>query len=147
MYMVANVHAWTPAKQWRLSLIDLPGSEAIREAFAIGLEERQLDLHEEHRSVLSTLMAAPKASDLIIYEYALETIRIFLTEAEKGLAAQVRAAVAHMIVSVAEASGQGFLGRGSKTSPEERACVDHIASVLSLRESRGATKILDTSHA
>lgn len=71
-------------------------------------------------------------------------MKLFLTEASAELSAQLRAAVAHMIVSVAEASGQRFLGRGSKISPEERACVDHIASVLSLRESRGAAKILDT---
>ena len=32
MYMVANVDAWTSDKQFRVPILDLPGSEHVREA-------------------------------------------------------------------------------------------------------------------
>jgi hypothetical protein len=142
MYMVANVHAWTSATQFQVPLVDLPGSEAIREAFAIGAQEARLEMAKEHRRVLGGLLTHAKPSDRVIYEYALDTIALFLSQADPAVVDQARTAVARMILAVAEASGQGLLGTGEKISPEERACIEQIAAALGLRETEAAAEVL-----
>lgn len=142
MYMVANVHAWTNDKQFRVPILDLPGSEHIREAFAIGKQERSFNLAKEHRRVLGTLLSHAKPSDLIIYEYALVTLKDLLLEVTPQTADQIRAAVARMIVVVAQASGEGFLGTGPKISLEEKACITAIANTLSLQDTPASAGIL-----
>jgi CheY-like chemotaxis protein len=62
---------WTPAKEWHLPVLDLPGWEHIREAFVIGGEESSFEITKEDRRVLSTLLSNAKPPDLVIYEYAL----------------------------------------------------------------------------
>lgn len=133
MYMVADVHAWTNAKQFRVPIVDWPGSEHMREAFALGEQEGSFELTKEHRRVLGSLVSNARPSDLVIYEYALETLRDVLAEVTPPVAEKLRTAVARMIVAVAQASGEGFLGTGPKISPEERACIAQIASELSLQ--------------
>ena len=91
MYMVANVHAWTSDKQFRVPILDLPGSEHIREAFAIGNQEKSFEMAKEHRRVLGTLLSHAKPSDLVIYEYALETLKDLLLEVTPQIAEQIRA--------------------------------------------------------
>ena len=142
LYMVVNVHAWTNDKQFRVPILDLPGSEHIREAFAIGKQEHSFDLAKEHRRVLGTLLSHAKPSDLVIYEYALGTLKDLLLEVTPQTAEQIRAAVARMIVAVAQASGEGFLGTGPKISPEERACIMEIANALSLQDTPASADIL-----
>lgn len=144
MYMVANVHAWTGDRQFRVPILDMPGSESIREAFTIGKQEAQLDLDPEHRRVLGTLMTASKPADRVIYEYALETLRRFLDVATPELALTTRAAVAQMIVAVARASGKGPLGSGPKVSDEERDCIAQISEALGLESSEVPADILRT---
>ncbi len=142
MYMVANVHAWSSDKQFGVPLLDLPGFEQIRESFAIGRAEATLDLTAEHRAALGTLMGAPKPADLIIYEYALDTLQELLSAASPTLASTLRAAVARMIVAVARASGKGLLGSGPKVSLQERECIDQIILALSLEQDDEATTTL-----
>jgi len=142
MYMVANVDAWTSDTQFRVPLLDLPGIEHIREAFELGSQESRLNIDKSHRRVLGTLVANAKPCDLVFYEYALETLRITLGVLTPGLAEQVRAAVARMIVAVAKASGEGFGGTGPKISPQERACIEVINEILSLSESESAAAVL-----
>jgi hypothetical protein len=142
MYMVANVDAWTSDSQWRVPIIDFPGSEHIREAFAAGKLEGELKMDKEHRRVLGSLVSHAKPCDLIAYEYALETLRIALPALKPSLADEVRSAIARMIVKVAEASGEGFLGSGPKVSPQEKACIDQINDTLSLSQSEAAAAIL-----
>lgn len=142
MYMVANVHAWSSDKQFRVPIVDLPGSEHIREAFAIGKQESSFEMAKEHRRVLGTLVGHAKPSDLVIYEYALETLKDLLLEVTPQIAEKVRAAVARMIVAVAQASGEGFLGTGPKISPEEQACILEIANKLSLQTTPASAAIL-----
>ncbi len=144
MYMVANVHAWTGDRQFRVPILDVPGSEQVREAFAIGKQEALLELEPEHRRALGTLMSAPKPADRIIYEYALETLRQLLDVATPDLALVMRAAVAQMVVAVARASGKGPLGSGPKVSPEERACIKEIADALDLERAEPAADALRT---
>jgi hypothetical protein len=142
MYMVANVDAWTSDEQWRMPILDIPGSEHIREAFTIGKQEGELKMDKKHRLVLGGLVSHAKPSDLIIYEYALETLRIALPALTPTLADKVRAAIARMIVAVAKASGEGLLGSGPKISPFEKACIEQISDTLSLAQSESATAIL-----
>ena len=141
MYMVANVHAWTSDKQFRVPLVDLPGFEAIREAFSIGKQESKLDIARQHRHVLSTLLHS-KPSDLVIYEYALDTLAEYLASASPAVATEIRTAVAHMIVAVAQASGEGIFGSGDPISPEERDCIATISARLQLTTSAEAAQAL-----
>lgn len=142
MYMVANLHGWTSETQWSLPLVDLPGFEAIREAFAIGRQEKRLEMTVEHRRVLGTLLGPVKPSDRVIYEYALETLQAFLKEATPELADGIRTAVAKMVIAVAKASGDGLLGTGQKISREEGKTIQYIAAILDLRQSEKAEEIL-----
>jgi hypothetical protein len=142
MYMVANVDAWTSDSQFRVPILDLPGSEHIREAFALGTQEQQFTIEKQHRRVLSTLVANAKPSDLVFYEYALETLRLVLDTLAPSLAEKVRAAVARTIVAVAKASGEGIGGGGQKISPHERDCIEFIDTTLSLSQSESAAAIL-----
>jgi hypothetical protein len=142
MYMVANVHAWTSDRQFRIPLLDLPGFEHIREAFAIGKQESAFEMSKEHRRVLGTLVSHARPPDLVVYEYAVETLKQLLPLLSPGLAERVRAAVARMIMAVAQASGEGFLGTGEKISPEERTCIAQIDRELSLSASPRAAETL-----
>jgi hypothetical protein len=142
MYMVANVHRWTGDWQFKVPLFDIPGLEAIRESIAIGAEESRLPLSDEHRETLGTLLSTGRHADRIIYEYALETLKDYLTAATPAVADSLRVAVARMIVAVAQASGEGVFGTGEKVSPEERTCVGQIAAELRLAETPKAAEIL-----
>lgn len=142
MYMVANLHGWTSDTQWSLPVVDLPGFEAIREAFAIGRQEKKLDITVEHRRLLGTLLSHVKPSDRVIYEYALETLQMFLQNAAENVAEEIRSAVARMIIAVAKASGDGLMGTGQKISREEERAIGHIADRLELRKSKAAKETL-----
>ncbi len=142
MYMVANVDAWASHKKFRVPILDLPGSEHIRESFVLGAQEGKLEIEKQHRGVLGTLVTNAKPCDLIFYEYALETLRGALGMLTPSLAESVRAAVARMIVAVAKASGEGIGGTGPKISPQERACIEAINETLSLSESESAAAVL-----
>ena len=142
MYMVANVHAWTTDRQFRVPLLDLPGAEHIRESFEIGKQESALEMTKEHRRVVGSLLTQAKPPDLVIYEYALDTLKGVLPLLSPALADQVRAAIARMIVAVANVSGEGLLGTGEKTSPEEKACIAQIDRELSLSASPRAAEAL-----
>lgn len=144
MYMVANVHAWTGDRQFRVPLLDLPGSEQFLESFAIGKQEARLELDPEHRVALGTLIKDARPADRIIYEYALEALRSFLDSATPDLALTTRVAVAQMIVAVARASGKGPLGSGPKVSDEERACIRQIDEALELSQAEPAADVLRT---
>jgi hypothetical protein len=142
MYMVANVHGWTLDQQFRVPLVDLPGTEHIREAFAIGKQEASFELTTEHRRVLGSLLSHAKPPDLVMYEYALDTLKELLPLLTPALVEKVRAAIARMVMAVAQASGEGFLGTGEKISPEERACIAQIDRELSLSGSSRAAEVL-----
>eukprot|EP00913_Durusdinium_trenchii_P035318 g33048.t1 len=144
MYMVANVHAWTPDGQWDVPGLNIPGFEHIREAFAIEKQESTLRISKHHRRVLAALLWKARPMDLVMYEYALETLGMCLDECDDDVSDTIRSAVAHMIVKVAQASGEGFFGSGEKISPEERACIEQISKTLDLRGSDRAAEILDS---
>lgn len=144
MYMVANVHGWEHESQWQIPLVDVPGFEAIREAFAIGRQEKHLEISKEHRRVLGTMLGNAKPADLVIYDFALETLADFLDLATADVAEQVRHAVAKTTYAVASASGEGLLGTGEKINRHELEVIQHIAETLKLNESAEAKAILDS---
>lgn len=143
MYMVSNVHGWTDDRQFLVPVLKAHGSEAFREAKAIGSVEREYELDKEHAQVLGQFLASARPSDLIVYEYSLETLRLFLAEATPELASTIRNQVASTIVFVAEASGKALFGGGEKVSAEERACIGDIDAALELRKSADAAAALD----
>ena len=138
MYMVATVHAWTTDRQFKVPLLDIPGSEALRESVAIGAQEARLEISGEHSKVVGSMLTSAKPPDRVIYEYALETLEEYLAVAQPAVADKLRAAVARMIVAVARASGERLFGLGEKVAPEERECIGHIAARLRLTESSQA---------
>ncbi len=142
MYMVANLHGWTSDTQWTMPLVDMPGFEAIREAFVIGRQEKKLEMSVEHRRLLGTLLGNVKPSDHVIYEYALDSLRLFLGQAEDSVANEVRSAVGRMIIAVAKASGDGLMGTGQKISREEERAIKRIADRLELQKSEDAQSAL-----
>jgi hypothetical protein len=77
-----------------------------------------------------------------MYEYALDTLKELLPLLTPALVEKVRAAIARMVMAVAQASGEGFLGTGEKISPEERACIAQIDRELSLSGSSRAAEVL-----
>ena len=83
-----------------------------------------------------------KPSDLVIYEYALETLQMVLGTLTASLAERVRSAVAQMIVAVARASGELVGGTGPKVSEYEKACIAQISEALSLGKSRSTASTL-----
>jgi hypothetical protein len=146
MYMVANVHAWTTDRQWHIPVLDLPGFEEIRESFEIGRQEAVLHMERAHRRVLGAMLSHARPSDLVIYEYALEALAQVLPLLAAPLAEQLRTAIARMVVAVAEASGKGILGTGTKISEFEKSCIEQIDRVLSLSGVPAAAKILEAVH-
>ncbi len=142
MYMVANVHAWTSDKQFKMPVFDIPGFEALRESVEIGKQEGQLKIDEYDAKVVDSMLSAAKSADRVIYEYALESLKAFLVLAAPAFADEVRTTVTRMIVAVAKASGEGLFGTGDKVSREELLCIEHIAATLELSGSLHAATII-----
>jgi hypothetical protein len=142
MYMVANVHAWTSDRQFKVPLFDIPGFEAMREAVVIGEEEGRLEMMTEHRKVVDSMLSTPRPPDRVVYEYAIQTLKEYLAIAPPAVVAKLRTAVARMIVEVAKASGKGIFGTGEKVSPQERDCINHIAAELRLADTPKAAEHL-----
>jgi hypothetical protein len=142
MYMVANLHGWTADRQFKVPLLDISGIEAFREAFVIGEEEARLKMSPEHQKVVDSMLTPARAPDRLIYEFALETLKKYLAIALPPVVEKLRTLVARMVVDVARASGKGIFGTGEKVSPEERECVNHIATELRLADTPKAAEIL-----
>ena len=144
MYMVANVHGWMADRQFKVPLVDIPGSEAIRESVTIGAQEGRLNISGEHSTVVGSMLSPVRPPDQVVYQYALETLQEYLVLAMPKVADELRTSVARMVAAVAKASGKRIFGSGEKVSSAERACIDHIASKLRLSESASAAEILNT---
>jgi hypothetical protein len=142
MYMVANVHGWTSDRQFKLPFLDIQGWEAFREAFVIGEEEARLQITPEHRKAVDSMLTSVRPPDRVIYEYALETLKQYLTIAQPAVSEGIRTLVARMVVDVAKASGKNIFGAGEKVSPQERECIGQIAAELRLTDAAAAREIL-----
>jgi len=142
MYMVASVATWNDDsdRQWKLG--DLFGAAALRDAFAIGEQESSLEIRAEHTEILHVLLSDAKPPLLVVYEYALDTLRLCLAVVDAPLRELLRVAVARMMVAVAKASGEGWIGAGGEPTDDQRKCIRLINSQLKLDESSTAAAIL-----
>jgi len=143
MYMVAHAHLWSDDESRRTPILKLPRAETIREAFTIGRQEASWDINSEHRQVLKALLDSSRPSDRATYEYALELLKDLVEAAGPELAESIRNGVARMIVAVAKASGDGFLGTGDLVSHDELACIRRIETTLGLPQAEAAAWLLD----
>jgi hypothetical protein len=143
MNMVASVSAWTDDADREAKLNDLLGIASVRDAYALAEQETALVIDADHEEILHDLFIAPKRTDVIVHEYALQTLRMFLSLANSDLVELIKAAVARMIVAVANASGEGWFGAGSKPTEDQRECICEIASTLELHESKTACVVLE----
>jgi len=143
MYAVANSHGWTSDTQFKLPFFDIEGVEGLREAWAIGKEESLMEVSREHRRVLGQFLRHPRAADAIIYDYAFETLALFLDLASPQVAEVVRVRVARSCVHVARAAGKGLFGTGEKVSEGERAVIDVLRDILGLNDCEPAAIILE----
>lgn len=142
MYMVASVAKWTDAENGPLKLKDLFGVASLREAYALGEREAELEIDSEHAKILHTLLTDSKPPTLVVHEYALETLRLFLSVADRDLVEIIRIAIARMMVSVAMASGEGWFGTNGAPTDEQRKCIRLIGEQLGLQQSQTASTIL-----
>jgi hypothetical protein len=142
MYIIVNSHLWSPVRNTSL-LSRIPNTIAMLEAFEIGKQESSWEISEEHREVLGTMLSSPRPSDRIVYEYALETLKHLLNAAGAGLAETIRTEVARMIVAVANASGDGFLGTGVKISEDELFCIRWLNVELGLDQTEAGAWLIN----
>jgi hypothetical protein len=143
MYMVANVHGWTAHHLFTVPVLHIEGLEAFREAFVIGEDEARLEMTAEHRKVLDSMLKPARAPDRIVYEYALETLKLYLAAAQPAVAERLRTLVAQTIADVARAAAKGVFGSAGKIIPEQRECIAHIAAELRLAEAPQAAERLN----
>jgi hypothetical protein len=142
MYMVANVDGWGNSGNRRVRAFDILSVEQIRESFVIGLQEGGMSMDKQHRSLLGQLVSGGRPFDVIVYEYAIETLRLLLPDLVGDVPNQVRYFIAKSVVAVAKASGEGILGIGEKVCPSERDAIRYIDDTLALCASSEAKEIL-----
>lgn len=143
MYMVANTPAWMENEQRRTKISRLLGIDALRESFAIGQEEARFDISSEHGRTLHQLLIAARQTDVIVYEYALKTLAMFLEDAADDLIETIKMLVARGMVAVATAAGESSFGAGEEPSPSQRDCIRQVVFVLKLNDSPSASATLD----
>lgn len=143
MYMVASVATWSDDSDRQMKLNDVFGIASLREAYAIGEQETRLVLDAEHAAILHSLLTDAKPPLLVVYEYALETLRMFLSVANSDLVELVKMAVARMMVAVAMASGEGWFGVGGEPTDEQRKGIRLISEQLGLQDSPTASVVLE----
>jgi len=143
MYMVANVATWSDDSDRHLKLSNLFNAASLRDAYAIGEQETRLEINAQHAAILHHLLTDARPPLLVVYEYGLETLRIFLSVANPDLVELVKMAVARMIVAVAKASGEGWFGAGGEPTDDQRKCIRLISEQLGLRHSPTASVVLE----
>lgn len=142
MYMVANVDGWENAGNTHARSFNILSVEQIRESFVIGLQEGDMPMNKQHRSLLGQLVSGGRPFDVIVYEFAIETLRLLLPELVGDLPNRVRYFIAKSVVAVANASGERFLGTGEKVCASERDTIRYIDEMLSLCSSSEVKDIL-----
>ena len=129
-------------EQDRSSFKDLFNIAGVREAFVIGEQESSLAVSAEDVKTLDGMLAFHRPADIIIYEYALDTLSLYFTMANSDVVEVLKMAIARSIVAVSKAAGEGWFGSGSRPSEDQRACIDTICLRLKLGESKSATAVL-----
>jgi hypothetical protein len=81
--------------------------------------------------------------DAIIYDYAVESLKLFLDVADPKVATPLRNMIARTMMNVALASGKRWFGAGAKATPQQVAIIEQINDALQLDSSKIAERFLD----
>lgn len=144
MYYVAAVLEFKEDSDLPESLLnDIFGVNRLREAFAANQVTQDMHLCYANESQLRALLVDRRKVDVIIYEFAVETIKMYLQVATPEIAAVVRNVVARGMVEVATASGNGWFGSGAEATAEQLDIISQIRDELQLDKSEVAKRFLD----
>jgi hypothetical protein len=141
MYMVAHASTLTDEAEDTGRLSGWSGFTVMREAFAIGQQQSMLEIQDCHQKVLRELLVSAKPSDVVIYDFALDTLKLCFRKANPDLVEQMKTAIARMMVSVGKAAGEGFFGGGHKVTAAQKACIQTVVDELRLLGSPTAAQI------
>ncbi|MFK7769067.1 MAG: hypothetical protein AB8B55_17725 [Mariniblastus sp.] len=144
MYQVAVTLALKTDEESEESVIeDLFGVKNVREALALGNEVADVPVSECDAVVLRKLLVFRRPIDSIIYDHAMDTIGLFFEVANDDVIEFAKLIVARTITSIAQASGNGWLGMGAEPSPEQHLAIKSISERLKLKTSPSASAVLD----
>ncbi len=144
MYMVAGASVLIDSTdQDQMSFTKLFQITAVREAFVIGEQENALSVSDADGKVLDGMLAFHRSADIIIYEYALDTLSLYFAIANADVVDLLKTVIARSVVAVSKAAGEGWFGGGGTPSDDQRTCIDTICLRLKLRESKTASVVLD----
>ncbi|CAN5827127.1 hypothetical protein BH23PLA1_BH23PLA1_07900 [soil metagenome] len=137
MYMVANCHVWASGKQYDAPEVEWPGAEELLAALG-----NSTSLEPAHRELLDSLRFGAKPPDRVFYEFALETLALFLDRAAPEVANQTRLLIAQGIVEMAGA-GIGTNFATVRCASAKRAYLQHIIVKLRLADTPTAIEALE----
>jgi hypothetical protein len=144
MHMVAGASVLIDSTdEDRSKFKDLFNIAAVRAALVVGEQEIALAVSTADRETLNGMLAFHRPADIIIYEYALDTLNLYFTMANADVVELLKTTVARSVVAVSKAAGEGWFGRGSTPSEDQRACIDAICLRLKLGESKTAAAVLE----
>ncbi len=89
------------------------------------------------------MLAFRRSADIIIYEYALDTLGLYFTMANADVVDVLKTVIARSVVAVSKAAGEGWFGSVGTPSDDQRTCIDTICLRLNLRESKTVSVVLD----
>ncbi len=137
IYMIANAHVWISGKSYDAPEEELPSAKE----FLADLEPA-CPLEPAHRELLNTLRFGAKAPDRVFYEYALETLDLFLRKTSPKVADQTRLLIAQGLIRMAEATAKTSAST-ARVGSAERAYLQHLIVNLRMSETPAALEILD----
>ena len=113
MHMVAGTSVLIDSTdQDQMSFKKLFQITAVREAFVIGEQENSLPVSDADVKVLDEMLAFHRSADIIIYEYALDTLSLYFTMANADVVDLLKTVIARSVVAVSKAAGEGWFGSG-----------------------------------
>lgn len=71
-------------------------------------------------------LAFHRPADIIIYEYAMDTLSLYFTMANSDVVKVMKTAISRSIVAMAKAAGEGWFGSGRRPTEDQRVCIDTI---------------------
>lgn len=137
VYMMANAHVWISAELYNAPEEELPGARELLSDL-----EFASTLEPVHQKILDTLRIGAKAPDRVFYEYALETLALFLQQATPPIADQTRLLIARGLIRMAEATSK-TRATTARVGSAERAYLQHLIVNLRMSETPDALEILD----
>ena len=122
---------------------DMFGVHNLRELSAISELVTDLHLEAPDQRQLRSMLTNRRPVDAIIYDYAIETLNLFLDFADPKTAKSLRNVIARTMVSVAHASGKGWFGTGAQATPKQVELINRINDALKLNRSEIAERLLE----